>query len=580
MQRRFLILPVAAAVGLAAEWSGYGWGDPGHWIPDLAVGWCLIGCGFVASVRRPESRSGVLMSATGFTWFLGNFAGVGVSIVAWAAAHALYLHRGPLFHLLLTYPGDRRPSRVTGAAIAVFYAAAVITPVWQSEAATILLAALLPGVCGYEYARMVGPARRMRLIALQAAAGLGFVLAASAIVDLVIAPEEASSISLLAYEVAVVVVAGVLLAGLLLGPEEGAGVADLVLQLGQARSRTLRWELARALGDPALEVGYWLPEAGTFVDASGGTLPLPGAGSDRSATVVERDGRPAAVLIHDSAVLSDQALLDAVAAAVQLESANARLRAEVRAQIAELAASRRRILEAGDRARQRLERRLHDGAERRLAELQKTLYRGRLGATGPADQRQDRARRRSAQAGAGGAAPARSGSASPGSGRTWPGRSPGPAGRRLTRSGGDQRREHPAPFARRGGRLLCLFRRARERCEVLGGIAGGDLRDVGRRDDHDRGFRRWRRRGGSSDGVGADGTRGPGRGAGRHVPRGEHARLRNAPGRRDSARRPGTLMPGRAYPIFVQGCVVKTNVSSGGTGGTAFRWRLPWASTE
>jgi signal transduction histidine kinase len=81
-------------------------------------------------------------------------------------------------------------------------------------------------------------------------------------------------------------------------------------------------------------------------------------------------------------VLSDQALLDAVAAAAQLESANARLRAEVRAQIAELAASRRRILEAGDRARQRLERHLHDGAERRLAELQETLYRCRLGATG------------------------------------------------------------------------------------------------------------------------------------------------------------------------------------------------------
>ena len=54
MQRRFLILPVAAAVGLAAEWSGYGWGDPGRWIPDLAVGWCLIGCGFIASARRPE----------------------------------------------------------------------------------------------------------------------------------------------------------------------------------------------------------------------------------------------------------------------------------------------------------------------------------------------------------------------------------------------------------------------------------------------------------------------------------------------------------------------------------------------
>jgi len=188
---------------------------------------------------------------------------------------------------------------------------------------------------------------------------------------------------LLAYEVAVVVVAGTLLAGLLLGPEEGAGVADLVLQLGQSQSRTLRSELARTIGDPALEVGYWLPEAGTFVDAGGAMLPLAAAGSGRSATVVEREGRPAAVLIHNPAVLNDQALLDAVAAAAQLESANARLNAEVRAQIAELAESRRRILEAGDQARRRLERRLHDGAGRRLAELQETLSRGRLDATGP-----------------------------------------------------------------------------------------------------------------------------------------------------------------------------------------------------
>jgi hypothetical protein len=142
MPRRFLLLPVAAAFGLAAEWSGYGWGDPGHWVADLAVGWCLIGCGLIASARRPESRSGVLMSATGFAWFLGNFAGVGAAVVAWVSAHALFLHRGPLFHLLLTYPGGWRPSRATGAAIAVFYVAAVITPVWKSEAAAILLAAL------------------------------------------------------------------------------------------------------------------------------------------------------------------------------------------------------------------------------------------------------------------------------------------------------------------------------------------------------------------------------------------------------------------------------------------------------
>src|ERR1700722_13238303 len=153
------------------------------------------------------------------------------------------------------------------------------------------------------------------------------------------------------------------------------------------RSATRRWRSGTGLqrrGGPVSSGGAPWPcsGAGTFVDAGGATLPFPGAGSGRSAPVVERAGRPAAVLIHDPAVLSDQALLDAVAAAAQLESANARLNAEARAQLAELAASRRRILKAGDQARGRLERRLHDGAGRRLAELQETLSRGRLVATG------------------------------------------------------------------------------------------------------------------------------------------------------------------------------------------------------
>ena len=72
------------ALGLTAERVGFGWGDPRHWIPDLAVGWILIGCGLIASRRRPESRTGPLLAATGFTWFVGNFAQVGVAEVAWA----------------------------------------------------------------------------------------------------------------------------------------------------------------------------------------------------------------------------------------------------------------------------------------------------------------------------------------------------------------------------------------------------------------------------------------------------------------------------------------------------------------
>ena len=382
MRRLGLVLLAGGVVGLTAEWVGFGWDDPRHWIPDLAVGWTFIGSGLIASRRRPESRTGPLMAATGFAWFLGNFAQVGVAAVAWAAGHMVYLHRGPLVQLVLTYPSGRPGSRLVRGAVAVGYAVAVITPIWRSAGATILLAGLLVAVCARDYVRAVGPFRRARLMAVQAAAGLSLVLAGTAAARLLLPPEEVSGPSLLVYEVALCVLAVTLLAGLLVAPWQRAVVTDLVVELGEARSGTLRGELSQALGDPSLEVGYWLPDRAVFVDAEGRVLSLPGPGSGRSVTTVEREGQPVAVLVHDPAVLEDRGLLEAVTSAARLAASNARLQAEVRARVVELAASRRRILAARDEERRRLERRLHDGAEARLEELAATLRRGRRSASG------------------------------------------------------------------------------------------------------------------------------------------------------------------------------------------------------
>jgi signal transduction histidine kinase len=382
MRQRGLVGLAGATLGLTAEWVGFGWDDPRHWIPDLAVGWTLIGCGLIASRRRPESRTGPLMAATGFTWFLGNFAQAGAAAVAWVATHLVYLHRGPLVQLVLAYPSGRPGSRLVRAAVAVGYAAAIITPIWRSEAATILLAGLLLGVCAREYVRAVGRARRARLIALQAAAGLSLVLAGIAVARLLLPPGDVSGPLLFVYEAALCVLAGGLLAGLLSAPWDRAAVTDLVVELGEARSGTLRGELSRALGDPSLEIGYWLPDRAMFVDAEGRVLSLPDAASGRSVTIVERGGHPVAVLVHDPAVLEDPGLLEAVTSAAQLAASNARLQAEVQARVAELAASRRRILAARDEERRRLERRLHEGAEQRLGELAVALRRGRRSASG------------------------------------------------------------------------------------------------------------------------------------------------------------------------------------------------------
>jgi signal transduction histidine kinase len=90
-------------------------------------------------------------------------------------------------------------------------------------------------------------------------------------------------------------------------------------------------------------------------------------------TPIDLDGQRVAALVHDSAVLEDRGLLDSVAAAARLAAANARLQAEVRAQVSELTASRLRLVQAGDEERRRLAERLHDSAERRLAMLAREL---------------------------------------------------------------------------------------------------------------------------------------------------------------------------------------------------------------
>jgi signal transduction histidine kinase len=375
---RLLLWPAGAVFGIAAEWIFFGWGDPRHWVPDLVTGWTLVACGLVAWSRRPESRSGALLAATGFSWFLGNFASSGIDPVDGLGAHALYLYRGPLVHLLVTYPSGRISSRLDRAAVAGGYAAAVVTPVWRSEIATIVLAVLLVVVCARSYLRAVGPARRARRLALWAATGLGLVLAGGAAARLAVPPGETSEPSLLALEVALCALAGGLLAGLLSSSWERAAVTDLVVELGEGRSGTLRDELAGALGDPTLEVGYWLPNESAFVDSEGRPLALPDSGSERSVTMIEGEGRPIAALVHDPAVLDDAGLRDAVSSAARLAAANARLQAEVRSQVAELRESRRRILEAGDAERRRLELRLREGAERRLERLAVRLRRTRL----------------------------------------------------------------------------------------------------------------------------------------------------------------------------------------------------------
>jgi signal transduction histidine kinase len=76
-----------------------------------------------------------------------------------------------------------------------------------------------------------------------------------------------------------------------------------------------------------------------------------------------------AALVYDAALDDDPELVDAVCAAAAIALENEALHAESRASLAELRASRERLVAAGDSERRRLERNLHDGAQQRLVAL-------------------------------------------------------------------------------------------------------------------------------------------------------------------------------------------------------------------
>ncbi len=383
---RVLLLPAGIGVGLVAEWVAFEFRDPGQWVPDVVAGWTLLGGGLIARRGRPESRVGLLLIGSGFTWFVGNFSGVDSEWLAWVAAHGVYVHRGPLLHAVLAFPTGRAATPLERAAVGGAYAAAFVTPVWRNEWLTVGFVMMLVAVSVRRFASAVAPERRARRTAMRVTVALGAALAGGAVARLAFPGVAVEDVSLLAYQAVLCVAAAGLTNGLMSRPWEQATVTDLVVELGEARSDTLRDSLAQALGDPTLEVGYWSPEVEVFVDATGRHLSLPGPDDAQAPTVVGGADGPIAVIIHHPSLLQDPALVESIGAATRLASVNARLQAEVQAQIAELDESRRRVITAGDEEHRRLEARLRAGAEDRLQQLASRLSAARapgVNATAP-----------------------------------------------------------------------------------------------------------------------------------------------------------------------------------------------------
>lgn len=373
----------------------------------LVIGWSFVAAGLVGWRLRPENRIGPAMVVTGFLRF-GAALEASQDPLMFAIGHSLEVtYLAGVIFVVLAFPSGRLESRLHRWLFAL-----TIFAVGPLDMGRLVFGAHDPTACVgcptrimLEVVDSPGVARSLEL----ALFGVGAFVAASSVAVLLqrwrgasprlrfaIAPVLwAGTAAFIAvflmvanhyldeptggapHDLLDVVTASLAFAFLIgLGRTRLAwsGVADLVVELGNTPGPgELRTALGRALRDPSLRIVYWLPDAERYVDADGTPVDLPEEDGETSVTVVRRDERTIAALLHDPALREEQGLVESVCAAAALALENERLQAELRAHLEELTASRTRIVEAAQAERRRIERDLHDGTQQRLVSVAMTL---------------------------------------------------------------------------------------------------------------------------------------------------------------------------------------------------------------
>ncbi|TML96701.1 MAG: sensor histidine kinase [Actinobacteria bacterium] len=374
--------------------------SPQNAVASVAVAWTFVAAGLVAWARRPQNRVGVLMTFVGYALLERKLQYSHDSRLFTAAFVFGEIGLGAaLAHVVLAYPSGRLTTRVERWFVGTAYTAAVAFP------AAMLLVWDYPRSCVYDCGHAFRQHSSIPIApnetvfhALDQVFKIGvygvFAVVFIALIAWRLWHATPRGRRLLAPLLLAGVVAGsravwgsiheisgagtsdpfywwqvtgqiaiplALLAGLLSARLARGGVADLIVELGRTPSGGVRDALARALHDPTLQVAYWLPMRQSYVDEDGRAVEL----SEDGRAVMRLED--IAAIVHDPEL--DPDLVEAAGAAARLALHNARLQADVRAQLGKVQESRRRIVTAGDEQRRRIERDLHDGAQQRLVAL-------------------------------------------------------------------------------------------------------------------------------------------------------------------------------------------------------------------
>ncbi|HVF14919.1 MAG TPA: ATP-binding protein [Acidimicrobiales bacterium] len=369
---------------------------------ELGVGVLFVVAGFLGWVRRPASAVGKLLTVAGLIWLSARaLVWAGTNPVVFTVGLVLVLLPiAFLAHLAVGFPSGRVAVPFERFVVVTSYLVIIsgvafldlsgcadcpvnLLAIEADEGVgrwlrALVLAATLGAIGAFSavlvshWRRGSRAARRVLAPVLPTALLYAAVSAANILSELG-APVGLGRQWAWVEDVAILAVPIAFLGGLLRSRLARYGVGELVVELGTAAGGELRSALSRALGDPSVDIAYWKADREGYVDADGRRLELPSDDPDRAVTVITRADERIGALVHDPALREEPGLLDAVCAAAGLAMENERLHAEVLARLAEVSASRARIVEAADAERRRVERNLHDGAQQRLVTLSMVL---------------------------------------------------------------------------------------------------------------------------------------------------------------------------------------------------------------
>ena len=409
------------AVGTAGLLSGVGiaWivahGGPHRLgVPNLPlvvpvavlVGWSFIGSGLLYWRSRPDNYLGPVMIFQGFAWFASLLPDSG-NAVLFTFGQAVYpFQYASGLYLILSFPSGRLQGKLDRALVVVTIALVTVgnltwllfadshrmmCPICPANLLEVTrddavvkgvfyvfhLSGIVIGLTAIGLLtrrwKQASHAQRHAVMPVAVAGLVAFGALIAAYLARLLGMPGPNAFDAFAYYASAAVPVAVLAVIIQRRLSHGA-VAGLVVDLGgPGPAADPREALARTLGDPSLELGYWFEAESRYVGRDGRPVEPPGPDSDRRSTVVERDGQPVALLIHDPALEHNAKLVESACAAAGLALQNERLQAELRARLVELQASRTRLVEATDAERRRIERDLHDGTQQRLVWIAMSL---------------------------------------------------------------------------------------------------------------------------------------------------------------------------------------------------------------